>query len=196
MFDADALLVASGDQRGARRTALRSIGVCVREPYAPAGQPVDVRRPCVRRTVTAEVSIPDVVHQNKNNVRSPGGGSGDRLRDRQTNRRDGEETDYQRYSADGGGPSRWRKAETQRGTHRGNLRELFVRRSGVLLLRRAGDMDCFRVRQTRPTESVIVRRRTRESSPRRCLEFAMERTRSRATGGPPYEKGRFCGLGV
>jgi hypothetical protein len=76
-LDAHALLVAAGDERGARRRTLRH-RVKVREPHALAREAVDVGRADIGRSIAAEVAVAGVVGHDEDDVRPHGGGAGGR----------------------------------------------------------------------------------------------------------------------
>ena len=67
-LEARALIVAPGHQHRAGRRARRR-GVEVGEPDAVGRQPVDVRRPDVGSAVTSVVAVPDIVHDDEDDVR-------------------------------------------------------------------------------------------------------------------------------
>ena len=65
---AEALLVAAGQQAGARRAAVRARDVALRAADAVLGDRVDVRRRDVLAAVDADVGVAEVVGQDDDDV--------------------------------------------------------------------------------------------------------------------------------
>src|SRR5213076_1618585 len=67
--EADLVDIAAGRQRGSRRHADRRIAIGVGEAHAASRQPVEIRRPDHRVTVTTEYPPAVLVRQNEQQVR-------------------------------------------------------------------------------------------------------------------------------
>ena len=82
--DREAILVAAGDQRRARRRTNRAVGIGLSEPQSFGGQAIDVRRSKVRPAVAGQVGIAEVVGHDEQDV-----GPGPRLRGERARQRRG-----------------------------------------------------------------------------------------------------------
>jgi hypothetical protein len=66
----EAVLVAPGDQRDPRVGAERRIGVGLRETHPFSGEPVERRRPVTGLPGAAEIRVPAVVNDDKDDIRA------------------------------------------------------------------------------------------------------------------------------
>jgi hypothetical protein len=66
--DREAILVAAGDQRGARGRADRGIGVALGEAHSLKREPVDVRGEIVALAVAAHVGVAEIVRHDEDDV--------------------------------------------------------------------------------------------------------------------------------
>ena len=69
--DRQPVLVAAGDQRGARRRTDRGVGVRLQEAHALGRQAIDVRRADIGTPVARYVGVTEIVGHDEDDVRRP-----------------------------------------------------------------------------------------------------------------------------
>ena len=65
---AEAVLVQSGEQRGAGRRAHRPVAVVIREAHPLGREPVDIRRAIARAAIATQIAVAEVVRENDDEV--------------------------------------------------------------------------------------------------------------------------------